>query len=249
MDVKHEGVAVIILAAGKGKRMKSPMAKVLHAVAGLPMILHVVDTAVDVAGGNIVVVVGNQAETVMETVSARADVLFAIQLEQLGTGHAVQCALPVVPAACSVVVILCGDVPLIKPGTIRRLIHEHFRNENEVTLLAVLVDDPFGYGRVICNSSGNVDAIVEESDATADQKRIDLINSGIYCVNRRFLEIALSGIRACNAQQEIYLTDIVAIARTAGQKIGLLTLADPSEVIGINTIQDLQQAEAMMGAT
>jgi bifunctional N-acetylglucosamine-1-phosphate-uridyltransferase/glucosamine-1-phosphate-acetyltransferase GlmU-like protein len=176
-------------------------------------------------------------------------VLFALQPEQLGTGHAVQCALPVVPVVCRVVVILCGDVPLIKPSTIRRLIREHFLKENEVTLLAVTVDDPFGYGRVICNPSGDVEAIIEESDATADEKRIDLINSGIYCVNRRFLEIALSGIESFNAQQEIYLTDIIAIARNAGRKIGLLTIDDPSEVIGINTIQDLQQAEAMMGAT
>lgn len=247
MDPNHQAVAVIILAAGKGKRMKSDRAKVLHMVAGRPMILHVIDTAVEVAGENIVVVIGNHAETVKETVASRAQVLFAFQSEQLGTGHAVQCALPFLPEACRVAVILCGDVPLITSATIRRLIRQHVQHGNEITLLAVTLDHPCGYGRVIRNSSGNVEAIVEESDATADEKRIDLINSGIYCVNKDFLETALSQVESRNAQQEIYLTDIIKIARTAGRKIGLLLLKEPSEVIGINTIEDLQKAEAVIG--
>lgn len=249
MDMKDDQVCIIILAAGKGKRMKSDTAKVLHTVAGRPMILHVIDTAVEVAGENIVVVVGNQAEKVREVVASRADVLFAFQSEQLGTGHAVQCALPLLPEVCDAAVILCGDVPRITPVTIRRLIMEHFRHENDITLLAVTVDNPFGYGRVIRNPAGNVEAIVEESDATDEQRRIDLINSGIYCVNIDLLGVALSRVESANAQQEVYLTDIIKIARLAEKKIGLLTLTDPSEAMGINTLKDLRQIEDRWGVT
>jgi UDP-N-acetylglucosamine diphosphorylase/glucosamine-1-phosphate N-acetyltransferase len=251
MDLSNDNdnVAIIILAAGKGTRMKSSKAKVLHTVAGRPMILHVIDTAVDVAGKNVVVVIGNQAEAVRETVESRAQVLFAFQSEQLGTGHAVQCALPFIPESISAAIILCGDVPLIATATIRRLISQHFQNGNEITLLAVTLDNPYGYGRVIRDAHGNVDAIVEESDATAAEKAIDLINSGIYCVNRSFLETALLQVESRNAQQEIYLTDIIGIARRSGKKIGLMNLNDyeSSEVIGINTMEDLRRVETVMG--
>lgn len=251
MDVSNDNdkVAVIILAAGKGKRMKSSKAKVLHAVAGLPMILYVIDTAVDVAGKNVVVVIGNQAEAVRETVASRAQVFFAFQSEQLGTGHAVQCALPFIPEGCSAAIILCGDVPLIAAATIRRLISQHFQNSNEITLLAVTLDNPYGYGRVIRDASGNVESIIEESDATDAEKAIDLINSGIYCVNRSFLETALHQVESRNAQQEIYLTDIIGIARRSDKKIGLMNLKEyeSSEVIGINTMEDLRRVEAVMG--
>ncbi len=248
MPVTDDNIAVIILAAGKGKRMRSAMAKVLHAVAGRPMILYVMDTAADVAGSNIVVVVGHQAEKVKETVSAHGKAFFAYQAEQCGTGHAAQCALPFLPESCRAAVILCGDVPLITATTIGRLIEKHIQNDNDVTLLAVTVENPFGYGRVIQNEIGKVQAIVEEPDANADEKQIDLINSGVYCVNRDFLELALSRVNSTNAQQEMYLTDIIKIGRLSGKKIGMLILEDSSEVMGINTGEDLQRVEAAIKA-
>lgn len=242
----YDDIAVIILAAGKGKRMKSAMAKVLHAVAGRPMILHVIDTAVAVAGSNIVVVVGHQSEKVKETVCAHVKAVFSYQSEQCGTGHATQCALPYLPESPGTTVILCGDVPLITAATIRRLIEEHRQNGNDATLLAVSVENPFGYGRVIRNENGSVEAIVEETDATDDERQINLINSGIYCVNRGFLERALSQLKSANAQQELYLTDIIRIGRLSGKQIGLVVLQDSMEVMGINTIEDLQRVEALM---
>jgi UDP-N-acetylglucosamine diphosphorylase/glucosamine-1-phosphate N-acetyltransferase len=248
MSVSYDNIAIIILAAGEGKRMKSAMAKVLHAVAGRTMISHVVDTAVEVAGRNVVVVVGHQAEKVKETVSKHADALFAYQSDQRGTGHAVQCALPFLLEECRAAVILCGDVPLITTATIRRLIDKHLQHGNDVTLLAVTVENPFGYGRVIRSETGNVEAIVEEADATADEKQIDLINSGVYCVNKNFLERSLPQIKSANAQRELYLTDIIKIGRLSGKQIGLLTLEDSAEVMGINTIEDLQRVEAVLKA-
>lgn len=248
MDLSNDNdrVAVIILAAGKGKRMKSAKAKVLHEVAGRPMILHIIETAAEVAGKNIVVVIGNQAEIVRETVASRAQVLFAFQSEQLGTGHAVRCALPYLPEFSSAAVILCGDVPLITAVSIRQLITQHFQNGNEITVLAVTLDNPYGYGRVVCDESGNVNAIIEEVDATAAEKAINLINSGIYCVNKSFLETVLHRIDSRNAQQEIYLTDIVGIAHRSGKKIGLMTLHESSEVMGINSMEDLRRVQAVM---
>lgn len=244
----YDNIAIIILAAGKGKRMKSDTAKVLHPVGGRPMILHVLDTAMDVAGTNVVVVVGHQADKVKQTIAPLARITFSHQVEQLGTGHAALCAMPFLPPSCKAAVILCGDVPLITADTIRALIGEHFYHGNTITLLAVTVKNPCGYGRVIRSADGDVEAIVEETDATEEERRINLINSGIYCVNKDFLVTALSRIESANAQQEIYLTDIVKIGRIFGKKVGMRTLEDPSEAMGVNNLDDLRRVEAVMRA-
>jgi len=246
MEKQPESIVVVVLAAGKGTRMKSDKAKVLHPVCGRPMILHVVDTATQVAGKEIVIVVGNQSEEVKKVVSQEAEVVFALQQEQKGTGHAVKSALPVLPEYSTHVVILSGDVPLIKAATVNALLNVHINQKNNITVLGVRLENPFGYGRIIVTNAGDVAKIVEEADATETQKQITIVNSGIYCVERQFLEISLSQLRSDNRQNEIYLTDIVEVAKNHDKKIGLMICKDETEVLGVNTPQDLLNVESLM---
>ncbi|MFP4194064.1 MAG: sugar phosphate nucleotidyltransferase [Desulfobacterales bacterium] len=239
-------VAVIILAAGKGSRMKSQRAKVLHSVAGRPMILYVIDAAVRIAGSNIVVVIGIQAEKVKALVSAHADVEFAVQERQLGTGHAALCALPAIEDHVEHVVVLCGDVPLIKSKTLDRLVRSHISRDPAVTVLGARLDDPSGYGRIKQKADCSVERIVEQADANEEEKKINTVNTGIYCINRRFLKNALGRIGTDNAQNEMYLTDIVGIAAKAGKKIELMLCGDTSEMWGINTRDDLEKVESII---
>jgi len=169
-------ICVIILAAGLGTRMKSSKAKVLHELNDKSMIMYVVETAESIAGNNIIVVVGNQADKVREMVSGKFDTFFAYQDEQLGTGHAVLCALAYISEATTEVVILCGDVPLIKSETLVSLVNDHVTMSRDVTILAVNTDQPKGYGRLIVDSDFNVSEIVEQADATEEQKKVKIIN-------------------------------------------------------------------------
>jgi len=242
-------VAVIILAAGLGTRMKSPKAKVLHTILGKPMILYVVDTARQIAGDNVIVVVGHQADEVRALVVHRAPALFAQQAQQKGTGHAVKCALPVIPSACRHVVVLCGDVPLLSPATLSAFVAAHRQERHTLSLMAVHLDNPSGYGRLLLNATGDLEAIVEEADATAQQKSIKLVNAGVYCIEADFLHAALSAIVANNAQGEYYLTDIVAVAHRAGKTIGVTVGQDPQEFLGINSPADLAAVERILTRT
>jgi UDP-N-acetylglucosamine diphosphorylase/glucosamine-1-phosphate N-acetyltransferase len=244
--MQTEGVAVIILAAGLGTRMKSDKAKVLHAIDGKPMILYVADTAVRVAGENIIIVVGHQAETVKETVSEKFGSLFAYQEKQLGTGHAVMCAMPQVADSIEDVVILCGDVPLLSADTVQHLIKKHQSDNNVITILGVELDDPTGYGRLVVDKNNHVTRIVEEADAGPAEKKIQTVNSGIYCVNKKYLELSLKQIRSDNAQNEFYLTDIIEIGNRDNQKIGMVLGQSADEVIGVNSCRDLQAAENLI---
>jgi UDP-N-acetylglucosamine diphosphorylase/glucosamine-1-phosphate N-acetyltransferase len=204
-------IAVIILAAGKGTRMKSDKAKVLHEIAGRSMIIYVVEAARKVAGDNVIVVIGHQAPEVRECLSGVDGLIFVHQDRQLGTAHAVLCALPHIPDDCEEVVVLCGDVPLIQSETIADLVADHLDNTRDISLLAVELDNPQGYGRVLLDGDGRaVTAIIEEADATAEQKEIRLINTGIYCLDKDFLVNSLPQIKPDNAQGELYLTDIMA---------------------------------------
>ena len=239
-------IAVIILAAGLGTRMRSNKAKVLHEVCGKPMVSYVVETARKVAGDNLVLVVGNQADKVHETVSKLGSFSFAHQEAQLGTGHAVLCALPHIPDRCQQVVILCGDVPLVKADTVKALIKSHEAENRDITILAVELDDPTRYGRILLDDKRRVQAIVEESDATPEQKRIQLINTGIFCVKKDFLLQAVPQIKSDNAQGEIYFTDIVEIAYAEKKHIGVTVGDNHLEVTGINTIQELKSVEGVI---
>ncbi|NNF98747.1 MAG: NTP transferase domain-containing protein [Desulfobacteraceae bacterium] len=236
-------IEIIILAAGLGTRMKSDKAKVLHTLLNRPMIMYVMETAKQLAGENIVVVVGHQAQIVKKTVLQEYAAKFALQEKQLGTGHAVQCALPYLSSGERHVVILYGDVPLIRVRTLQAFIEKHIEGGNDLSVLAVEVNQPTGYGRIISDSRGRLTGIVEEADATPDQKNIKIINSGIYCVNKTTLHHTIDQLDANNAQKEMYLTDIVAIGHREGLGMGAIIVADPLELTGINSRHELKQIE------
>lgn len=239
-----EDIAIIILAAGLGKRMKSDKAKVLHEVLGVPMILHILKTANSVAGENIVIVVGHQADKVKKIVSEKYKVTFAFQEEQKGTGHAVLCALPHLPKTAKSVIILCGDVPMLTIETLGKLINCHKEKNHDLSLLSVEVDDPKGYGRLILDDDSNLCGIVEEADAQGDQKKIKTVNAGIYCVTVDLLRDILPKIKSNNEQGELYFTDIVGMTYHKGEKsIGAITCSDYKEVMGVNSQDDLQIVE------
>ncbi|MEJ2040936.1 MAG: NTP transferase domain-containing protein, partial [Desulfosarcinaceae bacterium] len=179
--------------------MKSDKAKVLHEICGRPMIHYVVEAAVNLAGPNVHVVVGHQADRVQAIVEKDHKVRFALQAEQLGTGHAVLCALPGLGPEINDVIILCGDVPLIHCRTIEQLVADHKTHQRHVTLFAVEVNEPTGYGRVLFDAERQLVAIVEEADASREQKAIRSINTGIYVVERTFLAATLPELKADNA--------------------------------------------------
>ena len=243
-----ENTAVIILAAGKGTRMKSDRAKVLHELNAVPMIHYVVRTALAIAPGHVHVVVGHQAAEVEQAVQRQFEAGFVTQAEQKGTGHAVQCALPHLSETVEHVVILCGDVPLLTVPTVQRLLNRHHQTQNDITVLAVHIAAPTGYGRVIVNENGQMEGIVEEADADEQQRKITLINSGIYCVKKSILAETLDCIRADNAQNEFYLTDIIGVGYKQGLRLGVEIGDDPHEVIGINTLTELGRAEKILRA-
>lgn len=245
-DAKDAGA--IILAAGKGTRMKSDKAKVLHEIGGNPMVSYVLDSARQVVGNNIVLVIGHQADTVRKVLSGthRNGVSYALQSEQLGTGHAVQCAMPHIDDRIAHIVILCGDTPLVRADTIRCLLSEHAAEDRDLTVLAMELEDPAGYGRILIDESNRVTGIVEDADATPEQKGIRIVNSGIYCTTRAFLVESLDQIDSNNAQEEFYLTDILAIGRREGKNVGALVWQDSMELMGVNTLDELELSETIM---
>lgn len=246
MEDAQREAAVIILGAGLGTRMKSDKAKVLHEILQKPMVLYVVETSKKIAGNNVVLVIGHQAEKVRRVVSEKVDVIFALQKEQLGTGHAVLCALPYIPTHVGEVIILCGDVPLLTENTLIRLFEDHVNANRDVSLLAVELENPKGYGRILINENRELFGIVEESDATDEQKRIKLINTGIYCIKKEFLFDSLKKIKSDNVKGEFYLTDIVEIGYRNKNVMGVMVGDDWKETVGVNTRQDLQTAENIM---
>lgn len=246
MQTVIDNVAAIILAAGMGTRMKSNKAKVLHEIIGRPMVTYIVETARKVVGNNVVLVIGNQADKVKRIVSEETDVIFAIQENQHGTGHAVLCAQVYIPEYTDQVVILCGDVPLITPFTIIQLIDDHIKAMRDISILAVEVDNPKSYGRILMDENRNVTGIVEERDATEEQKTIKIINTGTYCVKKDCLFDLLKKIKSDNVQGELYLTDIIGIGHREGKNVGVLVGRDVEEVIGVNNCEDLKKAEIIM---
>jgi UDP-N-acetylglucosamine diphosphorylase/glucosamine-1-phosphate N-acetyltransferase len=246
MSVLAETTAVIILAAGKGTRMNSDRAKVLHELVAVPMIHYVVKTALALTRDHVHVVVGHQAEEVMQVVAGYFSTGFVTQVEQKGTGHAVQCALPYLSETIENVVILCGDVPLLNVATVQQMLSRHCQARHDITVLAVNVADPKGYGRVIVNENGQMEGIVEEADADDRQKKVTLINAGIYCARKSILEDTLNRIKADNAQNEFYLTDIIGIGYRQGLNLGVEIGDNPHEVMGINTLAELERAAEIL---
>lgn len=240
-------VGIIILAAGKGTRMKSDMPKVLHKVAGKSMVMHVIETAKKITpDDNIHVVVGHKSDDVKEEISKYCKVNFAEQKQLIGTGDAVKSAVPGMNEPIKNILVLCGDVPLIQEKTINNLIEKHKQNCAKVSVLAVDLDDPTGYGRIVLDDQNSIHCIREEADANADEKKIKTINTGIYCFEKEFLVSALDEIKPDNSQAEYYLTDIVEIAQKKHEKIMVVTMNDYRQVIGVNTIEDLNRIENLL---
>lgn len=234
----------ILLAAGKGTRMKSRQAKVLHKIAGVPMIDYVVASAITAGVDSIIVVVGYQAEDVQRCLRRYSAIRFALQEKQRGTGHAVVSAMHLLPDDSEDVVILCGDVPLLKPATLSALIERHHSEVQSTTILIARVADPSGYGRVITDHANKVTRIVEETDATSEEKQINVINTGIYCVNTKIFQELLGNLNTENAQKEFYLTDFVEMVYKTGNPAIALEAKDTEEILGVNTRVDLARAEA-----
>jgi bifunctional UDP-N-acetylglucosamine pyrophosphorylase/glucosamine-1-phosphate N-acetyltransferase len=234
-------LAVIILAAGKGTRMKSETAKVLHPLAGVPLLSYSLDLARELGPQNLVVVTGFQGDSVRRQFAA-ADLVFAEQKEQLGTGHAVQTAVQALPGFRGTVLILCGDVPLLTRETVQRLLLAHQGKKAAVTVLTTILEDPKGYGRIFRREDGLLLKIVEDKDLKVGEEIIREINTGIYCVESDFLFPALLSLTDQNAQREYYLTDIVALAGARGEKAAGLVAENSLEVMGINTRSDLARA-------
>lgn len=238
-------VSALILAAGKGTRMKSGVAKVLHPVCFKPMIHHVLDCVSNLDLDNIVLITGHQAEAVENTCSSYS-VHFVRQNEQLGTGHAVLTAESHIKEAGGVVMILCGDTPLLNPQILQKMLDEHLAGDHLLTVASTVLDDPSGYGRLIVDKNDKVTAIVEEKDATGEEKKINLINTGIYCVDCDFLFNSLQEVGSDNEQGEVYLTDIVSLANRKGHYVNYFRYPDPVDVLGVNSRIELAQAHGYL---
>lgn len=236
-------VTIVILAAGLGTRMKSKQAKVLHRAGGRSLIEHVVQAALPLAPAErVYAVVGHQAERVREELSS-AGIGFVRQAEQRGTGHALMACRKELASLDGFLVVLYGDCPLLGSATLSRLIESQAGSQHAATLITTRLDDPFGYGRVVTDDDGNIAAIVEEKAATAEQRAIREINSGIYCFRAELLWKHLDEIGTANPAGEYYLTDIVEIFRRHGHSCGTLLLDDHQEVLGINTRVDLAEVD------
>lgn len=237
--VAHTPCAIVVLAAGAGTRMKSAKQKTLHEIGGRTLLGHALHAAAGLNPEHIVAVVGHQRDQVAPAAQAVAqelgrEVLEAVQEEQNGTGHAVQCGLAPIPNYTGTVIVTNGDVPLLTPDTIQGLFDEHTSAGNAVTVLSMKLDDPTGYGRIVRDGAGAVSAIVEQKDAAEEQLAIDEVNSGVFAFDGAVLADALTKLDSNNAQGELYITDVLAIAREAGHNVGAFVAADPDELGGVN---------------
>lgn len=234
----------VILAAGMGTRMKSEMPKVIHKVCGKELCRWVIDESKKAGAEKVVTIIGHKAETVRPIIENNSEI--AIQSEQKGTGHAVMQAVEFIKDYKGYVVILNGDTPLIQAQTIGKAIEYHKENGNNATVITAILDDATGYGRIVRNADGNVVKIVEQKDASEDEKKINEINSGMYVFDAENLVDALAKLTPNNAQGEYYLTDTLEILLAAGKKIGAYAIEDNDEIRGINNRIQLSEAEEIM---
>jgi bifunctional UDP-N-acetylglucosamine pyrophosphorylase / glucosamine-1-phosphate N-acetyltransferase len=244
-------LSAVVLAAGEGTRMRSERPKPLHLLCGRPMILHVLDAMAEIDVHRVVVVVGHRAEWVTKTLVQLApptmEIEFVEQLTQSGTGDALAVGLTGLPDdddEVEDVVVLPGDTPLLRPQTLAALVRAHRLEDAGATMLTAVVESPSGYGRVVHGKDGDVVRVVEEADATEDEKTIDEVNTSIYCFRRSILAPTLRRISPANAQGEYYLTDAVAVLSSAGYSVKALVLPDSMEAAGVNDRAQLAVAEA-----
>ena len=244
---KIQGIAVVIMAAGKGTRMKDPSkVKVMYEILGKPMIHYVVDLAYKLKADRVIVIVGYQREAVINYISkSHPQIEIAVQTEQLGTGHAIMQAENALKGFNGEVIVLSGDVPLLTTASMQQLIAQHFQTQAAATILTAHIDDPTGYGRIIRNADDSVKKIIEHKDATEEERTVKEINSGIYIFDRQKLFDSLQHITPHNVQKEYYLTDVFEYFWKNHWRVSALKAADADEIRGINTKEQLKEAEAV----
>ncbi len=242
---EYPDLQVCVLAAGQGKRMRSNQPKVLHKVLGRAMIDYVLHTVEELRPKSIAVVTGHASEQVRAHVGQPANLSWVIQDKQLGTGHAVKQCEEVIRDVRDVLIV-CGDTPLLRSDTLSALVDVHRSNDAAVTVLTAKVDEPYGYGRIQRDAKGNVTGIVEEKDASDDERRIAEVSSGIYCVRHDVLFDLLYKIGNRNAQGEYYLPDIVPLALANDQRVDAIAMRDMAEMIGVNNRVQLSEVEDLM---
>ncbi|MGD9587400.1 MAG: bifunctional UDP-N-acetylglucosamine diphosphorylase/glucosamine-1-phosphate N-acetyltransferase GlmU [Pyrinomonadaceae bacterium] len=247
--IEQKPLNVLVLAAGLGTRMRSDLAKVLHELDGRPLVNHVCRTATALAPESIYIVIGHQAEDVKEAVLHELDgqkVVFVTQEQQLGTGDAVNAARSFLENSDSTLVVLSGDVPMIRHETLAALVQHHHRHrdgETACTILTVRLSDPTGYGRIVRGGDGEFERIVEQKDATEEERQTNEINAGIYCFDARKLFSALSAVKNNNSQGEYYLTDVPALLKDAGEAVAIFQHGDAQEIEGVNNRAQLADLE------
>ncbi|MFR8103666.1 MAG: bifunctional N-acetylglucosamine-1-phosphate uridyltransferase/glucosamine-1-phosphate acetyltransferase [Clostridia bacterium] len=234
----QENVVALVMAAGKGTRMKSKKSKLVHKIYGKELVKRVVETAEKAGCSEIVTIVGYAKEQVQAVLGDA--VKYAYQDEMLGTGHAVMQATKYLEGKTGKVVVLNGDVPILRPETLKRLIEKSTENKEYATLLTAIYEDPTGYGRIVRDEGGNIKGIVEHKDATEEQKEIKEINAGIYCFDIPELLKALKEIKPNNVQGEYYLTDVIKIMNDKGLKTGAVIVEDNTEILGVNDRAQLE---------
>lgn len=234
----------VILAAGKGTRMRSKLPKVLHKVGGKAMLQHVLNAADAAGAAEKIVIVGHGAELVESMVGEQGKIV--LQAEQLGTGHAVMQTKDTLAGFTGTAMILCGDTPLLDGEELKKFYEAHVQSGAAATVLTAFMDNPFGYGRIVRDADGNVQGIVEEKDADAQQKLIKEINTGIYCLECPLMFDVLATLTCDNAQGEYYLTDVLTKLNEAGKKVGGVVTEDSDMVMGINSRRQLAEAESVM---
>jgi bifunctional UDP-N-acetylglucosamine pyrophosphorylase/glucosamine-1-phosphate N-acetyltransferase len=238
-------IYAVVLAAGKGTRMKSKLYKVLHPVCGKPMVQHVIDSLQNLNPTETMVVVGHGAQLVQEQVGSDG-ITYVLQEEQLGTGHAVKMARERLANKDGITLVVCGDTPLLTEQTLSNLIHAHKEKQADVTVLTTHVVDPTGYGRMVRNEEGNVNKIVEQKEATPKELEITEINTGVYAFSTRKLLESLDKVSNDNVQGEYYLTDCVQVLNIIGGKVSAYITNDADEIMGINDRVALAEAEQIM---
>jgi len=237
-------LSIVILAAGKGTRMKSAQAKVLHNVFFRPMLHYVLQATQTLTPHRTVVIVGHQEQAVRESLTSY-NVEIVKQEEQLGTGHAVQMTQEAIPEDNGLVMILCGDTPLISTSSLENMLNRHIASGDDLTVMSTILDSPYGYGRIV-SQGANITAIVEEKEADSGQRKIKEINAGIYLVKRKLLFDALESITPDNTQGEFYLTDIVQYAVSKGIAVKKYINNKPIEVLGVNSRVELEAAHSQL---
>ncbi len=235
----------VILAAGKGKRMKSNLPKVLHKLCGKPMVEYVTATAKKAGVERVILVVGHKWRKAQHSLK-HLKVEFVVQKKQLGTGHAVLQTKNLLCNFKGDVLILCGDVPLLRADTLRRLLTEHRKRKASATVLTTLLENPTGYGRIIRDRRGMVQKIVEEKEASADQKKLREVNTGTFCFDPSSLFSVLEKVTNDNKQKEYYLTDTIKLLRDRQLPVWAVVTPDPSETLGVNSPEQLKEVEKIL---